>query len=164
MIEIANAITTLAREAWVSIAGIVAVALTLGLIARFLQGAGGALVGGGNLVAAALSGMAGLFAIGLTAFLAVPEIARAGYQAAANAGATCGWLHPVLSDLATASAMLIGAIGALRMMAALLEGAAGAMVGGSASMGRAMIAVVDALVGMLVASIALPMVQRLLMC
>ena len=165
MMGIAQAIVSLAREAWVAVGGIVATALILGLLARFLQGASGALVGGGSLVAAALTGTVGLFAIGLAAFVAVPEIARAGYRAAVSAGgAGCGWSHPVLADLATASAMVIGAVGALRMMTALLEGAAGALVGGSRLMARAFIVVAETLVGMLIASAALPILQRFLMC
>ena len=64
--------------------------------------------------------------------------------------------------MAAAAAVLVGAIGSLRMIVAVLEGLAAAAAGGPASLGRAMLAAGETVVGMALTAAIMPLVARFL--
>lgn len=144
------------REAWRAMALAAGLLAALGLLYRVLAAAGGTVASGPRAVAAGISGMAGILAVVLFGLAGVPEIARA--ARAAVAAPACD----MFVDMARAAAYLVGAIGSLRMMAAVLEAMAAAAVGGSASLARAMLAAAEAVVGMALSAAVLPIVTRFL--
>jgi hypothetical protein len=66
------------------------------------------------------------------------------------------------ADMAAAAAVLVGALGSLRMITAVLEGLAAAAAGGSASLGKAIWAAAETVVGMALTAAVLPLIGRFL--
>lgn len=165
MIEVANIIAGIARDAWAAFAVVLILIVVLGLLVRVLQGAGSMAIGGSQMSAAAVAGVGGLVALALVALTVVPAIAEAAYATAVSAaGESCGTMSAEVGDLGVASAMLIGVIGGLRMLKAAVEGTAYTAIGASGGLAHVLTIVVEALVGMALAPAAVPVAAAFLGC
>lgn len=165
MIEIANVVVSIVRDAWAAFAVVLVIVVILGLLVRVLQGAGSIVIGGSQMSAAAIAGAGGLVVLGLVGLTVVPAIAEAAYATAVSAGGeSCGTLNAEIGDLGVASAMLIGAIGGFRMLQASMEGVAYSAIGASGGLARILTTVVETLVGMALAPAAVPVVAAFLGC
>lgn len=165
MIQIAEVVVSIVRDAWTAFAAILVIVTILGVLARVLQGAGGIAIGGSRTTATAIAGAAGVFVMGLVGLVVVPAIAHTAYTIAVGAGSeACGAVSSEVGDLGVASAMLIGAIGALRMLHATVEGTAYAALGSGKGLARIVTTVVETLVGMALVPAAVPIVAAFLGC
>jgi hypothetical protein len=143
---------TFFREAWLALAGVFLAFVLLAALAQVLRVSSGALLGANLWVWEGVAGMAGVVLLAFFAFLGVPQIVRAGLSAIPSGGG-CG---PV-GELGSLSAGLIGGLAAMRMLKALFASTLSAAVGGGGGMAQALIECAEALFGMLLASLAIPL-------
>lgn len=89
--------------------------------------------------------------LGLFGFLGVPQIVK-GIQSAMPTGGGCG----PIGELGTFSAAIIGALAGLRMLKAVFASVVSASLGGQVAMSGALIETAEAVFGMLLAAVAVP--------
>jgi len=151
MLNLGEAILAVFKEAWGFFVAVIIVVAMLVMLAQVLKVASASSMGANLWVWQAIGSMFGIVMLVLFGFVGVPEIIRASMDAIPNS-AGCG---PIM-ELATFSAILIGAIGSLRAIKAVLVGVISAAVQSSGVVTSALIDVSEAIVGMLVASMATP--------
>lgn len=152
MAEALSLLETFFREAWVALAGVFLAFSLLAALAQVLRVSASSAIGANLWVAEGLSGIAGVVLLALFAFLGVPQIVKA-VLASIPSGGGCG----PIGELGSLSAGIIGGLAALRMLKALFSSAISAAVGGSGGMAQALIECAEALFGMLLASLAIPL-------
>jgi hypothetical protein len=138
------------RQAWILIAGLLALIAILGGLAQVFKIAGGSLLGSSFWVSEAVTGVLGVILIALIGFLSIPAIARAATIDGAAAG--CG----PIAEVGQLAGMLIGGIGALRMLKGTFTAVVSASIGGSGGVSNALIEIAETIFGMLVITVAAP--------
>ncbi len=151
MAEALTLLQTFFREAWTALAGILLAFALLAALAQVLRVSSGAVIGANLWVWEGVAGMAGVILLALFAFLGVPQIVKAALVSLPS-GKGCG----PIGELGTFSAGLIGGLAAIRMFKALLSSTFSAAIGGGGGMAQALGETAEALFGMLLASLAVP--------
>ena len=145
------------REAWAALASALLIFVLLAVLTQMLRASSTSILGGRTWVAEALSTGAALLMLVLFAFLGVPAILQA-VAPAQPVEVGCGPIR----DLGALAAGLIGALAALRMLKAFVSVAAAAVVGGAISVSSALLEVGEAVLGMALASAAIPLTAQFL--
>lgn len=164
MMQIANIVVDIVRDAWAAFAIVLVIITALGMLARLLQATSGFMIGGSRTVASALIGGAGVLMVGIVGLIVVPEIAQSAYQTASDAAVARCPQSSEIHDLGLASAMLIGAIGSLRMLRGAVQGVAYTAIGGSGGIASVVTTVIETLIGMTIATAAVPVAMMFLEC
>ncbi len=151
MAEVTDFFVLLLREAWVALIGAMVAFAALALLSQALKTTSASMLGASIYVWEAIAAGVGVMLLVLFGFLGVPSIVRAA-QSAIPASAGCG---PVIV-LGELSASIIGGIAALRMIRAVFTAVVYAAAGGSGGMAHALLESGEAILGMLFASIAIP--------
>jgi hypothetical protein len=138
------------QQAWATMAALVVIIAALGGLAQVMKITGGQMVGSPVWVGEAVAGVVGIAVTALVGFLAIPQIVHSVNAAGAIVG--CG---PAV-EIGQFSALLIGAIGSLRMLKAVLVAIASASLGGSSSISTALIEIAETILGMLLITVAAP--------
>lgn len=155
MSEITTTLLEILREAWVALATAILAFALLGLLANTLRTVSATVLGANLWVWETVSAGVGVVVLLLFGFLAVPVLAK---SVQVSFGDTCG----PIADLGTLSAALIGGIGALRMIKAVLTSILAASVGGNSVMSNALTEVGETVLGMAVAGLVVPIAARFL--
>ena len=145
------------REAWLALGGAIGIIAALGLLSQALKAASAGALGSRFLVVQALFAWLGILGTTLFAFLGVPAIVEAAV-AAVPGEAGCG---PIAS-LGLVAGALVGSLAGLRMLKALLASAVAAAAGGAAALSLSLLEVGEAVVGMILASAAIPIAAHFL--
>lgn len=145
------------REAWVALTGVLLAFALLAALAQILRVTSSSVIGANLWVAEGIAGIAGVVFLALFAFLGVPQLVNAAL-ASIPGGNGCG----PIGELGSLSAGMIGALAALRMLKAVFLSTVSVAVGGSGGMSQALIECGEALFGMLVAGLAVPLAARFL--
>ena len=157
MTQVAAILQGILREAWIALAGALLAFILLAILAQVLRAASASAIGARFWVWEALSASVALLLLALFAFLGVPAILQSA-QNAIPAGGGCG----PIGTLGALAAGLIAALAALRVLKALVATTVAAAMGGSSSLAGAMLEAGEAIFGMLVASLALPIAAQFL--
>jgi hypothetical protein len=150
MIESASLVLEFMRQVWTALAGAL---LAFALLAGFAQilRVGSAGVMGANLwVWQSISALLAVIVLALFAFLGIPQIVNALQTALPNG---CG----PINALGTYASALIGGLAALRMLKAAFTGMLSASIGGASTFSNALIESGEAIFGMLLAGLAVPL-------
>lgn len=140
------------HEAWLAMAGLLATFALLAGMAHLLRLGSAAILGANLWVWETISAITAVLLLALFAFLGIPQIASA-LSGNLPSGAGCGPITE-LGDFATG---LIGALAALRMLKAVWISLFSASLGASSTLSQALIETAEALFGMLLASVAIPL-------
>jgi hypothetical protein len=140
------------REAWMALTSVFLAFVLLAALAQVLRVSSGAFLGTNLWVWEGFAGIASMVMLALFAFLGVPQIVKAALASLPASGG-CG----PIGELGTLSAGLIGGLAALQMLKALFTSAISAAVGGGGGMAQALIECAEALFGMLLAALAIPL-------
>ena len=138
------------RQAWMLIVGLLALIAILGGLAQTFKIAGGVLLRSNFWVSEAVSGSLGIILIALVGFLSLPAITRAATVDSSTLG--CG----PIAEIGQLAGMLIGGLGALRMLKGILTAVVSASINGSASVSNALIEIAETIFGMLLITVAAP--------
>jgi hypothetical protein len=138
------------QQAWATMVALVVIIAALGGLAQVMKIVGGQMVGSPVWVGQAVVGVVGIAIIALVGFLAIPQIVRSVNSPDAVVG--CG---PIV-EIGQFSALLIGAIGSLRMLKAVFVAVASASLGGSGGVSTALIEIAEIIFGMLLITVAAP--------
>jgi len=138
------------RQAWGLIAGLLVLIAILGGLAQVFKMTGGVLLGSSFWVSEAVAGILGVILIALVGFLSIPAIAQAATIGGAATG--CG---PV-AEIGQLAGMLIGGIGALRMLKGTFTAVVSASIGGSGGVSNALVEIAETIFGMLLITVAAP--------
>lgn len=157
MMHAATILVDILRDAWGAIIGLMIAVAGLSVLAQLLKLAGSASLGASTYVAQAVASLAGLVVVALYAFLAIPAIVHAASSAAAGSGG-CG----PAAELGQAAALVMGAITAVRMAKAAFVSMVSALSGVQGGMSYAVTEAAEALIGMLLISVALPVASAVL--
>ncbi len=157
MTEAASLLQTFFREAWTALVGVFLALALLAALAQVLRVSSSTVIGANLWVAEGLAGMAGVVMLALFAFLGVPQMVNATLTTIPSGGG-CG----PIGELGSLSAGIIGGLGALRMLKAVLTSLVSAAVGGSGGMAQALLECGEALFGMLLAALAVPLAAHFL--
>lgn len=151
--DILQIILNVLRQAWGALTLFIVSAAALALLAKTLSTLGASAIGARLMVWESLATMAAVIILVLVAFVGIPPIVRA--VAVSIPGAPgCG----PITELGTFASGLIAAIAGVRMMLAVARTVGGAAIGGTAEVSQALIEVVEALFGMLLAGVAIPLI------
>ncbi|MFH1633322.1 MAG: hypothetical protein ABIG63_04820 [Chloroflexota bacterium] len=157
MIGVGQIILGVLRNGWIALVGaLVAIAL-LALLAQALKTVSAGVIGANLFVYQAIAAFSGVLILALFGLLGVPALVRAA-QTSLPASAGCG----PINELGQLAIMLIGGLAALRMLRAVLAGVTMAAVGGGGGLSDALLEAGEAIVGMVVASAALPIATHFL--
>ncbi|NPV86280.1 MAG: hypothetical protein HPY45_09770 [Anaerolineae bacterium] len=156
MAEIGSILVAVFREAWQVFVLLIAAFAVLIMLSQALKASASAAVGGSRGMAQAVSGIVGVLFLALFAFLGVPSIVRA--MSNAIPSGSCG----PISELGGIASMTIGALAALRMIKAVFSAIVSGIAGGSIGVSEALLETGEAMFGMVVASIAIPIAARFL--
>ena len=138
------------RQAWGLIAGLLVLIAILGGLAQVFKMTGGVLLGSSFWVSEAVAGILGVILIALVGFLSIPAIAQAATIGGAATG--CG----PIAEIGQLAGMLIGGIGALRMLKATFAAVVSASIGGSGGVSNALVEIAETIFGMLLITVAAP--------
>jgi len=144
------------RQAWALITGLLVLITILGGLAQVFKMAGGVFLGSNIWVSQAVAGVVGVIVIALVGFLSIPAIS----QAAAIGGGTIG-CGPI-TEIGQLAGMLIGGIGALRMLKGTFAAVVNASIGGSGGVSNALIEIAETIFGMLLITVAAPVAAAFL--
>jgi hypothetical protein len=137
------------RQAWMLLAGLLVLVALLGGLAQLFRMAGGVLLGANFWVSEAVLSVLGVTVITLVGFLSVPAIAR---SASVSSATGCG----PMSEVGQLAGMLIGAIGALRMLKGVFLAVVSTSISGSGGVSRALMDIAETILGMLLITVAAP--------
>lgn len=157
MIDIGNILIGFMQEAWGALLAVIVAMSVLAMLSQVLKTAGGAMLGANLWVWEAVGAMVSILVIALFAFLGVPQIISSLLKSfPVERG--CG---PV-GDLGQFSAMLIGGLVSIRLLISTARSLFAAAVGASSSMSGALMEGGEAMFGMLIASLIVPLTAALL--
>lgn len=157
MPEVTEFIVSLLRDAWGALALTLAAFVLLAMLAQVLRVASGSVLGANLWVWEAVGAVIGLLVLGLVAVLGVPAILRAA-QASLPTLRDCG----PINELGYLAIGIIGGLGAVRMLHAVISSVVASSVGGGSAMSSALMEIGEVILGMLIASIAYPLAVRFL--
>jgi hypothetical protein len=136
------------REAW-DVLVIVTIALAiLALLSQVLRSAAGNLLGANPITAQAITSGAGLLLLVLFGFLGIPAMVKSIHITAPSCGP--------ISELGQLAATLIGAFVAFRMLRSVFVAVATTAAGAPNAISNALLEIGGAVLGMLVAVVAVP--------
>jgi len=138
------------RQAWGLIAGLLVLIAILGGLAQVFKMTGGVLLGSSFWVSEAVAGILGVILIALVGFLSIPAIAQA--ATIGRVATSCG----PIAEIGQLAGMLIGGIGALRMLKGTFTAVVSASIGGSGGVSNALIEIAETIFGMLLITVAAP--------
>ena len=141
------------RQAWGALTLFIISAGVLAMLAKTLSTLGASIIGARIVVWESLASIAAVTILVLVAFVGIPPVVRA-VATSIPGSPGCG----PITELGTFASGLIAAIAGVRMMLAVARTVGGAAIGGMAEVSQALIEVVEALFGMLLAGIAIPLV------
>jgi hypothetical protein len=150
MNQAGNVLLMIFQQAWTTMVALVVIIAGLGGVAQVMKIVGGQMIGSPVWVGEAVVGVVGIAIIALVGFLAIPQIIRSVNSSDAMVG--CG---PIV-EIGQFSAVLIGAIGSLRMLKAVFVAVASASLGGSGGISTALIEIAEIIFGMLLITVAAP--------
>ena len=157
MMHAAQILVDILRNAWTAIIGLmVAVAVLAGLY-QILKLSVDASLGASMYVAQAVGALIALIIVALYAFLAIPAIVRA-VTVSVSISTACG----PAADVGQAAAYVMAAIAAVRMAKAAFTAMFSAMSGAGSGMSDAITEAGEAVLGMLLISVAVPVVAAFL--
>ena len=157
MTAVGQIILGLLRNGWIALVGaLVAIAL-LAMLSQVLKTMSAGAIGANLYVYEAVAAFCGILVLVLFGLLGVPALVGAA-QASLPASAGCG----PITELGQFAIMLIGGLAALRMMRAVLAGGTMAAMGGRGGLSDALFEAGEAVLGMVVASAALPIATHFL--
>jgi hypothetical protein len=148
------------RSAWQVLAALLVVLAGLAMLYRVAEGAAAASIGGSDAMANALAAGGAVLTIALFGFLGVPALS----QAVRVSVGTCGPMDPALQDMGNLAAGLVGGLAALRMLAGAVQGVLAAGMGAPHAMSQAIVTCAEALVGMAIAVVIVPLAAAFLTC
>ena len=151
--ETLQIILNVLRQAWGALTLFIVSAAALALLAKTLSTLGASAIGARLMVWESLATMAAVIILVLVSFVGIPPIVRAVAMSIPGAPG-CG----PITELGTFASGLIAAIAGVRMMLAVARTIGGAAIGGTAEVSQALIEVVEALFGMLLAGVAIPLI------
>ena len=157
MANAAEILLDILREAWVALAAAMLAFAALAMLAQVLKTASGSVLGASLIVWEAVAALFGVLILALFGFLGVPAIVSAA-QSSIPSSAGGG---PV-TQLSQFCAALIGGIAALRMLRAVFTAIAYTAAGGSGRLADTLIESGEALFGMVLASMAIPIAAAFL--
>lgn len=138
------------RHAWSTLAALTIIVAMLGGLAQVMKLAGGQMIGSSMWVGEAIAGIVGVVIIALVGFLAIPVIVRS--VTSNNTVLGCG----PIAEIGQFSALLIGAVGSIRLLKAVFIAVASASIGGSGGVSSALIEIAEIIFGMLLITVAAP--------
>jgi hypothetical protein len=145
------------RQAWGALTIIMVVMASLGALAHVLRTLWAATLGARFWIWQSLTSIATIFILVLIAFLGIPPVVRA-VAAAVPGSAGCG----PIAELGMFASGLIAAIVSVRMLLSFVRALAASAVGGSAEISQALTEAIEAISGMLLASIVVPLAAAFL--
>lgn len=151
MLDAVATLVAFFREAWVVMTGFVVMIVAIGGMYQMLRVMGSSAFGARYWVAESIGAIVSMVMLGLFAFLGAPAMVKAAASIVPHATG-CG----PLSELGLVAAWFIIAIGAVRMMWALVMAIAASAVGGGSGMAKALVECGGVLMASLVASLAGP--------
>ena len=154
MSEALQIIQNVLRQAWVALTIFIVSVGALAMLAQVLRTIGASTIGARMWVYESIASIASILALVLVAFLAVPPVMKA-VSASVPSSAGCG----PISELGMLASGLIGAIVGVRILLSFARTIGGAALGGTAEISRALIEAVEALFGMLLAGVVIPLVS-----
>jgi hypothetical protein len=155
--EVVDIFLGILREAWVALASALLIFVLLAVLAQVLRASSASVIGARFWVWEAGSVGVALLVLALFAFLGVPSILQAA-QSVIPPGGGCG---PIV-DLGAFAAGLIAALTALRILKALVSSTITATMGGGSSLSNALLETGEAVLGMMLASAAIPVAVHFL--
>jgi hypothetical protein len=141
------------RQAWGALTLFIVSAAALAMLAKTLSTVGASSIGARFIVWESLATIAAVVILVLVAFVGIPPIVTAVAKSIPGVPG-CG----PITELGTFASGLIAAIAGVRMMLAVARTIGGAAIGGTAEVSQALIEVVEALFGMLLAGVAIPLI------
>lgn len=141
------------RQAWVALTLFIITAAALAMAAKTLSTLGASAIGARLMVWESLATIAAVIILVVFAFVGIPTIVKA-VSTSVPKSPGCG----PISELGVFASGLIAAMVGVRMMFAVARTIGGAAIGGSAEVSHALAEVVEAMFGMLIASIVIPLV------
>ena len=154
MSEALQIIQNVLRQAWVALTSFIVSVGALAMLAQVLRTIGASTIGARMRVYESIASIAAILALVLVAFLAVPPVMKA-VSASIPSSAGCG----PISELGMLASGLIAAIVGVRILLSFARTIGGAALGGTAEISRALIEAVEALFGMLLAGVVIPLVS-----
>jgi hypothetical protein len=141
------------RQAWVAITIFIVSAGSLAMLVHVLRTMGASTIGAHVWVYESIASIGAILILVLVAFLGIPPVVRAvSTSIPSNAG--CG----PISELGMFASGLIAAIVGVRVLLSFARTIGGAALGGTAEVSQALVEVVEALFGMLLAGVVVPLV------
>ena len=150
MSEAGGVLLVILQHAWTTLAALTIIIAMLGGLAQVMKLAGGQMIGSSMWVGEAIAGIVGVVIIALVGFLAIPVIVRS--VTANNTVLGCG----PIAEIGQFSALLIGAVGSIRLLKAVFIAVASASIGGSGGVSSALIEIAEIIFGMLLITVAAP--------
>jgi len=154
MSEALQIIQNVLRQAWVALTIFIVSVGALAMLAQVLRTIGASTIGARMWVYESIASITAILALVLVAFLAVPPVMKA-VSASIPSSAGCG----PISELGMLASGLIAAIVGVRILLSFARTIGGAALGGTAEISRALIEAVEALFGMLLAGVVIPLVS-----
>ena len=154
MSEALQIIQNVLRQAWVALTIFIVSVGALAMLAQVLRTIGASTIGARMWVYESIASIAAILALVLVAFLAVPPVMKA-VSASIPSSAGCG----PISELGMLASGLIAAIVGVRILFSFARTIGGAALGGTAEISQALIEAVEALFGMLLAGVVIPLVS-----
>lgn len=145
------------RQAWGALTFMMVVIASLGALVHVLRTIWASTLGARFWIWQSITSIATIFIVVLIAFLGIPPIVRA-IAAAVPGSAGCG----PIAELGMFASGLIAAIVSVRMLLSFVRALAASAVGGASEISRALIEAIEALSGMLLASIVVPLAAAFL--
>ena len=148
------------RQAWVAITILMVSMAALGMLVHVLRTLGASTIGARTWVYESMAAIGTIFVLLLVAFVGIPPVVQA-VSASVPASPACGGLADVsgpVSELGMFASGVLVAIVSLRMLVAFARTIGGAAVGGSTEISGAVVEAIEALVGMLLIAVIVPLV------
>jgi hypothetical protein len=148
------------RQAWSALAILMVSMAALGMLAHVLRTLGASALGARRWAAESLAAIGTLFLLLLAAFLGIPPVVRAA-AAALPVSPACSSLAAVsgpLSEVGMFASGVIAAIVSLRLLAAFARTIGGTALGGPAGISGALVEALEALGGMMLIAVIVPLV------
>lgn len=157
MTEVTEMILSVLRQAWLALAGGLAVIAVLGLLSQVLKATAGATLSTRFLVWQAISSGVAVLMMALFGLVGAPLLSQSAQQAL-PASSGCG---PV-ADLGALAAALIAALASLRLLGTTFVAVLWASAGASVPLSGALVQAAEAVMGVLLVAVAAPLATHFL--
>ncbi len=145
------------RQAWGALTIIMVVMASLGALVHVFRTIWASTLGARFWIWQSITSIATIFILVLIAFLGIPPIVKA-VAAAVPGSAGCG----PIAELGMFASGLIAAIVSVRMLLSFVRALAASSIGGSTEISQALMEAIEALSGMLLAGIVIPLAAAFL--